>query len=157
MKRDCGSVISTTHIPSPRHLQSQHDPAPEKAISYQTDGAVALRQHRLHHLAEHIRQPVMSALELEGELCVIDAEAVEDGRVQVVHIDGIARDVVAEVIGLAMRDATLDAAAGHPDGEAAGMMIATIVVRREPSLAIDCAAKFAAPYDERIVEQTTLF
>ena len=50
----------------------------------------------------------------------------------------------------------LDAAAGHPHGEAARMVVAAVVVLREPALAVDGAAKLAAPDDERVVEQAAL-
>ncbi len=42
----------------------------------------------------------MAALELEGQLRVVDAQAVQDRGVQVVDVDRIADDVVAEVVGL---------------------------------------------------------
>ena len=65
-------------------------------------------------------------------------------------------DVVAEVVGFAERHARLDAAAGQPDGEAARMMVAAVVGRRELALAVDRAAEFAAPDDQRVVQQAAL-
>ena len=58
-------------------------------------------KQRLHHRPHHVGQPEMPALELVGQPRVIDAQAVQDGRVQVVHVDRIAGDVVAVVVGLA--------------------------------------------------------
>ena len=40
---------------------------------------------------------------------------------------GSLHDVVAEVVGLAVRHARLDAAAGHPDGEAPRVVVAAVV------------------------------
>ena len=54
------------------------------------------------------------ALELERQPLVVDAQAVQDRGVQVVDVDRVLDDVVAEVVGLAVDDARLDAAAGHP-------------------------------------------
>ena len=69
---------------------------------------------------------------------------------------GSADDVVAEVVGLAVGDARLDAAAGQPDGEAARMMVAAVVVGGQRALAVDGAAELAAPDDQRVVEQAAL-
>src|SRR5262249_15236345 len=63
----------------------------------------------------------------------------------------------AEVVRLAIDDARLDAAAGHPDGEAARVMIAAVVVARQLALAVDRPAELAAPDHQRIVEQAALF
>ncbi len=62
----------------------------------------------------HIGEAVVAALELEGELFVVDAELVEDGGVEVVDADGILGDVVGVVVGLADGLSRLDAAAGEP-------------------------------------------
>jgi hypothetical protein len=35
------------------------------------------------HLARHVREPEVAALETEGELCVIETEQVQNGRVQI--------------------------------------------------------------------------
>ena len=50
-----------------------------------------LRENRANHVSVDIGQPEMAALELVGQLGVIDAEAVQDGGVEVVDVDGILR------------------------------------------------------------------
>ena len=65
-------------------------------------------------------------------------------------------DVATVVIGRAVDDAPLHAAAGHPDGEASWMMIATVGLVRELALTVDRAAEFPAPHDERVIEHTAL-
>ena len=59
----------------------------------------------------------------------------------------------AEFVGRADADAALDAAAGHPHGEAVGVVVAAgafgVFGRR-------LAAELAAPDDERLVEQAAL-
>src|SRR5690242_552764 len=96
----------------------------------------ALRQNLFHYGPVHIRQPEMASLEFEGQLGMVDAETVKNRRVQVVHVYRILHDVVAKVVGLAVRNSGLDAASGHPDSETAWMMIAAVVVGRQLSLAI---------------------
>src|SRR6185312_7163551 len=116
----------------------------------------ALREQRFDHISMHIRQAEIAALEAEGELFVVDAEGGEDGGVEIVDMDAIADDVVAIVIGFAVDDARLDAAAGKQHGEAAAMMVAAIVGLGERALAVNSSAKFAAPDDERFIQQPAL-
>ena len=75
---------------------------------------------------------------------------------QVVDVDRVVGDVVAEVVGLAVGDAGLDAAAGQPDGEAARVVVAAVVVGGQRALAVDRPAELAAPDDQRVVEQAAL-
>src|SRR5689334_18730515 len=72
------------------------------------------RQQLFHDLALHIRQTEVAALETVGELRVIEAEQVQQRRVQVVDVDFVFRGVEAEVVGLAEREAGLYAAAREP-------------------------------------------
>ncbi len=72
-------------------------------------------QDLLDHRAMHVGQAMVPALVLEGQPGVVDAQAVQDRGVQVVDVDGISDDVVAEVVGGAVGDPGLDAAAGQPD------------------------------------------
>ena len=65
-------------------------------------------------------------------------------------------DVVAVVVGAAVGEAGLDAAAGEPDREAARMMVAAVVGRGERALRVRRAAELAAPDDERVVEHAAL-
>lgn len=68
----------------------------------------------------------VAALESRGELGVIEAELVEDGRVEVMDVDFVFDCVEAEVVGLAVVDTAFDAAAGEPHGEGVGVVIAAI-------------------------------
>src|SRR5688500_14953648 len=63
-----------------------------------------LRQQPTDHVAVDVRQAVVAALELEGETGVVDPQAVQDRRVQVVDVHWVPRDVVAEVVRLAVGD-----------------------------------------------------
>src|SRR5262249_39054394 len=102
------------------------------------------------------RQAHVQTLHAVGQPPMVDAEAVEDGRLQVVDVDGVADDVVGEVVGFAVDDAGADAAAGHPDRETARMVVAAVVLARERALAVDGAAELAAPDDQRVLQETAL-
>src|SRR5205807_7570728 len=119
-------------------------------VGFRSSAPALLRQYRLHHAARHIRKPEVAPLELVCQPGVIDAQRMQDSRVQVVYVYGIFHDVVAIIVGLAESDARLDAASGQPHGEAAGMMIAAVVVLGQFALAIDGPAKLAAPDHQRI-------
>ncbi len=58
---------------------------------------------------------------------MVDSHEVEDGGVEFVEVDGVLDDVVAEVVGFTEADPAFDPCAGHPHGEAARVMIATVV------------------------------
>ena len=73
---------------------------------------------------------------------------------QVLDVEAVADGGCAEFVGLADADAALDAAAGHPHGEAVGVVIAAgavgVLGRRLP-------AELAAPDHQRLVEQAAPF
>ena len=71
---------------------------------------------------------------------------------QVVDVDGVFGDAPADFVGLAIDRATLQAAAGAPDGEGEWVVIAAGDFRKtEPVLTQRRAAEFAEPKDERRV------
>ena len=65
----------------------------------------------MHYVAGHVGQTVLAALVLEGQSGVVNAQAVQHGGMQVVHMYRLVDDVVAVVVGLAMRNPRLNAAA----------------------------------------------
>src|SRR5882672_6868731 len=77
----------------------------------------------------------------------------QDGGVQVVHVDFVGDGVMAEVIGGAVDDAGLDAAAGEPLREAAGVVIAAGAI----AFGVGSAAEFTAPPDERVFQEAAAF
>jgi len=109
-------------------------------------------------VAVDVGEAEIAALEPVGESLVVDAEEVEDGGLEVVHVDGVTDDVHAEVIGFSEGEAGSDAASGHPDCEGVRVMIASpagAVV--EVSLDEGGSPEFTAPDDEGIVEQAASF
>ena len=59
----------------------------------------------------HVGQAKMAALKFVGQAFVVDAEQVQDGRLEVVDVDWVFGRVVGEVVGLAQRKTALHAAA----------------------------------------------
>ena len=79
---------------------------------------------------------------------MVEAHEVQDGGPHVID-GGLAIDgLIAEVIGAAVGVAAFDAAAGHPDAEAVGIVIAAVAALREGR-----AAELTGPDDERGIEQ----
>src|SRR5438445_1536926 len=101
----------------------------------------------------HVRQPEVTTLKTIRELRVIEAEQMENGRVQVMHVDFVRGCVKTEIIGLTNCNPRFHAAASQPGREAIRMMIATII-----AAALDHrgAPKLATPNDQRRIEQPTL-
>ena len=75
---------------------------------------------------------------------------------QVVNVDGILGNVVAPIVGLAVGDAAFYAAAGKPDGKAAGMVVASVGFG-VAALAVDGPAEFTAPNDEGVFKEAAFF
>src|SRR4029077_9173012 len=99
----------------------------------------------------------MASLELIRQSLVIYSQAVQNGGLQIVHMDGIGYDVVAIIVGLADAYAALDAASGRPHRKAARMVIAPVIGLCKRTLAVDRPAEFTAPDHQRVVEQSALF
>src|SRR5687768_3384233 len=103
-----------------------------------------------YYVPADVGEPKVAALEAVGEFGVVEAEEVQEGGVEVVDVDGVFDDVPADLVRFSDDLAAFDAAAGHPDGERKGMMVATgdfgvaFAV-----LAKGRAAEFRTPHDER--------
>ena len=104
----------------------------------------------------HVRKPEVPALELECELFVVDAEAMQNRGLQVMHVHRVRHNVVRVVIGLAKCHASLDSATREPHRETAWVMIAAVVVFSQLALAVDCPAEFSTPTLPAVVEQSRL-
>src|SRR5574343_1267137 len=76
---------------------------------------------------------------------------------QVVNVNRILNDVISEFIGFTVHDTGFHATAGHPDGEAARMVVAAIAFFGQYSLTIVGTTEFATPDHKRFIEQTALF
>src|SRR5688572_1749989 len=104
-----------------------------------------LCEQGLYHITVDIRQAEPAALEFVSQFLVVDAELVEKGGLQIVHVDGVGGDVIRKIVGGAVAEARLEAAAGHPHCEATRMMVAPVISSRELSLGVTRAPEFATP------------
>src|SRR5262249_34102651 len=77
--------------------------------------------------ARHVRQSEIAPAIPIGQLGVVDAEQVEDGGVQVVHVDRFVDRLEAEVIRGAVDRPALDAAAGQPHRESEWIVISSVL------------------------------
>src|SRR5689334_1196219 len=115
-----------------------------------------LSENSLHNLSVDVRKAKITPLKTVSQLFVIDPKAAQDGRVQIVNMHGVLRHVVAKVVRNAVADARFHSAAGHPDGKAAAVVVATIVFLFNLPLAINRTTELAAPDDQCVIEQTAL-
>lgn len=106
----------------------------------------------------HIRQPEVAALETVRELRVIEAEQVQHRGVEIVHGNFVDHGLVTEVVRLAVAESAFHPAAGHPERERAGIVIAPdeFHIHAIAILAHGRATKLAAPHDKRVLEQSVL-
>ena len=119
--------------------------------------ALQSSQKLVYDLSGHIRQSKVAALESEGQLLVVDAEAVKHRGVQVVDVDTVFDDVISEIIGLSMDDPSLNAASRHPQAVAPRMMVSAETLLRNVTLTVSRSAEFSAPDNERVLQEAPLF
>src|ERR1043166_8281531 len=87
---------------------------------------------------------------------MVDAEEVKEGSLEIMNMDGILGHIVAQIVGGSVDSAGLHPCAGHPDGKAARVVIASVVRGGELALRVICPPEFTAPDDQRLVEQPAL-
>ena len=115
-----------------------------------------LCQYSFDYLSADVGQAEVPALEAVSQALVVDSQAVKNGRLKIVHVDGIFDDVVAVVVGFAEGNPRLHAAAGEPHGEAAAVMVPSVIGRGQVSLTVDGSAEFSAPDHQRVLQHAAL-
>src|SRR3954468_10987224 len=90
-----------------------------------------------------------------GQLGVVEAEQVEHGRVQVMHMDLALDGLDAELIRGAVDVAALDTATSQPDRETLGVVIAALLGSSAvvAGLGGGSPAELASPDDQGLIEQ----
>lgn len=86
------------------------------------------------------------------EPLVIKAKQMQNGRVEIVDVNGIFHDVVGEVVRFAIDLAWSRTATTHPHGEAARMVVPAIILHADATLGVDRPAKLSAPDNEGFVQ-----
>ena len=79
-----------------------------------------------HHPAVDVGQAEIAAGVAVGELFVVEAQQVQDRRVQIVDVDVVLDGREAELVGGAVDVAALHAAAGQPHREAVVIVVAAV-------------------------------
>jgi hypothetical protein len=105
-----------------------------RAMDMTSSADLSSCQQRLDHLAVHVSEAEAPPLVQIGQPLVIHSQKMQHRRLKVVHVDAALSDVVAELVGGAVDQAGPHAAASHPHGEAARMVVAPVVGRRQPAL-----------------------
>src|SRR5438874_4987764 len=101
-------------------------------------------------VAINVGQTLVAALVEVGQFLVVQAETVQDGRVNVVNVGLLLDGLEAEIVGRAVTHAALDAASGQPHRETIRIVVAA---RLALAFAEGHSPELAAPDDERAVEQ----
>ena len=101
-------------------------------------------------------EPLIEPKIFVSESFVVDPEAVKDGRIEIIYVNGVFHDVVGEVVGLAVFKTSLDSTTCHPHRETAPMVIPSVVVFGQFPLGINGAAKFASANHDGVLEQAAL-
>src|SRR5262245_33295537 len=87
---------------------------------------------------------------------MIQSHEMQDRRMEIMHVHGVAGDIVTEFIGITIHTGFYTAT-GHPDGETARVVVAPVLVFSELALAIVCSSKLTTPYYKGFIQQTSLF
>ena len=86
-----------------------------------------------------------------GQRLVVESQQVEDRCVQIVKVHAVFHRGNTVFVGRAIGHAALHAAAGHPEGESGGVVVAPVRL-----LDVRRAAELATPNNQRLLEQTAL-
>lgn len=83
----------------------------------------AFLKNSLDNMTMYIRQPEPATLVSIGEAFVVDSKLVQKRGLEIMNMDWITRDVVAQRISFTVRHATFDTTTSHPDGKASWVMV----------------------------------
>jgi hypothetical protein len=89
-------------------------------------GAPASDNQRWDYVSAYVSQPEIPALDLIGQLGVIEAQQMQQGRMQIMDVDLIFHHIEAKFVGLADARTRLDATARHPHRERLRVMVAAV-------------------------------
>jgi hypothetical protein len=110
-------------------------------------------QHGAHDFSVYIGEPEITTRMPECQPLVIDAQEMEQGGVEIMHVNLVHRGTEAVIVRRSVRETAPDAASRHPDCETIRVMISSVgtaLSRRGP-------AEFAAPDDEGVLEHAQGF
>jgi len=91
-----------------------------------------------------------------SELFMVDAHQVKHGSMEIMYTYRILDGIVAEFVCFSIDCSRFDSSTGHPDAEALGMVVASVVGPINLTLTVIGATKFATPDHQRFIEQSSL-
>lgn len=106
-----------------------------------------LSEDRMHDLSIDIRQPKIATCVSIRQSLMIDAKQMQQGGVQVMHVNGILNRGITKIVRRPKGQTTSHTSASHPNRERLGVMVSSIAVLRKRS-----PAKFGPPKDKRILQ-----
>ena len=86
------------------------------------------REDGFHQFSANIGEPIVSPLMSKGEPLVVDPEAMEQGRIEIVNVDSIPRNTVGKIIRLSPSDSRLHTSSGKPHRKTSAMVVPPVVV-----------------------------
>ena len=87
-----------------------------------------------------------------GKFFMVESQQMQHRCVQVVDVHLVDDSLKAKFVGFPVGHTTFDSTTGHPHCEAVMIVVSTGSVLR-----CGCATEFAAPHNQRVVEQASLF
>src|SRR5207302_437959 len=90
-----------------------------------------LRQQLLDHFPAHVGEAEVAALEAEGEFLVVEAQEMEDGRLEIVNVDSVLSREESELV------AGADGGAGLNDAARAVVIPIGVIKLDETDAALD--------------------
>ena len=100
----------------------------------------------------HIGKPEISTCMPKRETFVIETEQMQNGGMQVVHMDFVFYRLEAKLVGLSVGHSAFYSSSSEPHRETVMIVISSIsIFRRRRS------TELTSPYHQRIVQQSSLF
>src|SRR5438046_6013113 len=116
------------------------------------------RKNLVQYAAVNIGQAEIAPGIPIGELLVIEAEQVQDGRVQIVHVNLVLDRLETEFVRRAINRAAFHSPAGEPHAESVRIVVAAhLRLARVVQFDRRSASEFAAENDQCVLEHAALF
>jgi hypothetical protein len=93
-----------------------------------------LNENFRYHLTMDIGKTESSPLVAESELFMIDPHQMQQRSLKIMYMDGILHNIIAKIIGDAMRISRPDSGAGHPHGKTTGVVVTPVIGGRQFAL-----------------------
>ena len=104
----------------------------------------------------NIGKTVMTPLMSIGKAFMIDSKLMQDGCLKIMDVDRVFHHVNAVIIRFSIGETWANTASRKPIGETIRVVVSTVILRCQFSLAIDRSSKFPAPNDQGLVEHAAL-